>query len=249
MYTDFASVYDRLMQDVDYAKFALAYESILQKRGVKPGTDIVECACGTGNISIPLSESYNVLGVDISEDMLSRASQKARKAGRRVTFIKQDMQCLRLHKPASAILSTCDGLNYLSYDKVRRFLSAAYAGLMPKGIICFDISSEHKLKNIIADNTFTLTEDDICYIWQNELKNDSIYMQLDIFLKKKQNYYTRIVEEQRQYIHTERSLSLALKEAGFTNISVLNKDLITASEKDERLFFAAEKENYVRYTA
>lgn len=247
MYTDFASVYDRLMQDVDYAEFALVYDRLLQSRGVKYGSDIVECACGTGNISIPLSENYNVLGVDISEDMLSKASQKAKKAGKRITFIRQDMQSLRLHKPYSAVLATCDGLNYLDIDKAERFLYAAYESLIPGGALCFDISSEYKLKNIIADNTFTLNEEDICYIWQNQPERNSIYMRLDIFLKNKENCYSRIVEEQHQYIHTERSIISSLEKAGFINIGVFNKNLSKASNTDERLFFAAEKENYVRY--
>ncbi|MDO5021721.1 MAG: class I SAM-dependent methyltransferase [Eubacteriales bacterium] len=248
MYTDFAAVYDRLMQEVDYKAFALVYDSILQNHGVYHNSSIVECACGTGNISIPLSENYNLTGIDISEEMLSRAMQKARQAGKRITFIRQDMQQLKLHKPTQAVLATCDGPNYLSSLGLKHFFEAAYAGLLPNGIICFDISSEYKLRNTIADNTFTLSDEDICYIWQNKLDKDSVSMQLDIFVKNK-GFYDRLIEYQQQYIHSAKNIISALENAGFTNISVFNKDLDPPKEKDERLFFvASKKENYVRHT-
>ena len=47
MYADFAQVYDRLMQDVDYTGWAVYYMSLLQKAGIEPGALITECACGT----------------------------------------------------------------------------------------------------------------------------------------------------------------------------------------------------------
>ena len=47
MYADFA-VYDRLMQDVDYAAWAAFYMALLDSLGVSPGAAVAECACGTG---------------------------------------------------------------------------------------------------------------------------------------------------------------------------------------------------------
>ena len=79
MYTAFASVYDRLMADVDYQGWAKHYHELMQRYGVPRGK-ICECACGTGSITIQLSKmGYQLTGVDLSPDMLFEASQKARK--------------------------------------------------------------------------------------------------------------------------------------------------------------------------
>ena len=81
MYTAFASVYDRLMADVDYTGWARFYHTLMENYGVARGK-VCECACGTGSLTIPLSRMGNQMtGVDLSADMLFEASQKARRMG------------------------------------------------------------------------------------------------------------------------------------------------------------------------
>lgn len=81
MYTAFASVYDRLMADVDYLAWARFYHELMERYGVPRGK-VCECACGTGSITIALSKmGYQMTGVDLSPDMLFEASQKARRTG------------------------------------------------------------------------------------------------------------------------------------------------------------------------
>ena len=48
MYTAFASVYDRLMADVDYLAWARFYHELMERYGVPRGK-VCECACGTGS--------------------------------------------------------------------------------------------------------------------------------------------------------------------------------------------------------
>lgn len=55
MYTAFASVYDRLMADVDYLAWARFYHELMERYGVPRGK-VCECACGTGSITIALSK-------------------------------------------------------------------------------------------------------------------------------------------------------------------------------------------------
>ena len=54
MYTAFARVYDRLMRTVDYEGWAGHYRALLAACQVPPDGRAVECACGTGNLTIPL---------------------------------------------------------------------------------------------------------------------------------------------------------------------------------------------------
>lgn len=54
-YRDFAFVYDELMNDVDYDKWVKYIEDIIDNENVKV-KNILELACGTGNITIPLAK-------------------------------------------------------------------------------------------------------------------------------------------------------------------------------------------------
>ena len=88
MYTGFAEVYDQLMNDVNYADWAEFYVQIMNAFGIRGGK-ICECACGTGGLTLPLyRKGFHVTGVDLSQDMLWIAAQKARQAG--VTILRTD---------------------------------------------------------------------------------------------------------------------------------------------------------------
>ena len=77
MYTDLASVYDRLMADVPYREWADYYGQLLKAGGVLTGP-IVECACGTGSLTVELARSFpKITGVDLSGEMLAAAMSVA----------------------------------------------------------------------------------------------------------------------------------------------------------------------------
>lgn len=117
MYTGFAEVYDMLMNDVHYGAWADMYARMMTAYGIPRNAKVCECACGTGSLTLPLQQlGYEMMGIDLSQEMLWQAAQKARKAGFGIPFIRQDMRQLRLHRPVDAVLATCDGVNYLLQD-------------------------------------------------------------------------------------------------------------------------------------
>jgi len=78
-YRDFAFIYDELMNEVDYDGWVKYIEDIIKNENVKV-QNILELACGTGNLTIPLTKkNYDIAGIDISEEMLSVAREKAEK--------------------------------------------------------------------------------------------------------------------------------------------------------------------------
>ena len=82
MYTSFAEVYDQLMDNVNYERWADFYAEMLHLNGVGVGEKVCECACGTGGLTIPLvKRGFQMTGVDLSQEMLWIAAQKARKMG------------------------------------------------------------------------------------------------------------------------------------------------------------------------
>lgn len=245
MYTSFAEVYDQLMDDVDYERWADHYREIMTAYGV-PSGKVCECACGTGGLTIPLSRrGYQMTGVDLSQEMLWIAAQKARRQGMGIPFVQQDMRQLRLHRQMDAVLATCDGVNYLLEDKdAAAFFTAAFQALRPGGGLFFDISTPWKLQNTLGDQLICEDRPQVTYMWQNRFDKAraQVEMHLCIFIRQKDGSYRRIDEEQRQRAHTIEGLTALLHGAGFTNVRVFGNSRMEAPrEQEQRWHFAAMK--------
>ncbi len=169
MYTAFARVYDELMDTVDYDAWAAHYARLMAACGVPEKGKCVECACGTGNLTLRLrKKGYQITGTDLSGDMLAAAMEKARGAGETIPFVRQDMRALSVPRRVDCVLSTCDGVNYLTGpEDVRAFFTAAFAALKPGGALIFDVSTPDKLKNTLGNNTLYSDDDSVSYIWRN----------------------------------------------------------------------------------
>ena len=245
MYTAFASVYDRLMADVDYPEWAGFYHTLLDAYGIHQGK-VCECACGTGAMTILLAGAgYQMTGVDASADMLFEASQKARQSGAMIPFVKQDMRALRLHRQMDAVLCTNDGINYLpSENDLSRFFLAAYQVLRPGGALLFDISTPYKLEYVLGNHFWGNDAGDITYMWQNHFSpsNQCVDLDLSIFIKQENGLYQRIDETQRQHAYSADTLQDLLESAGFEAVQqYADKRYESPAAHEERWHFAARK--------
>lgn len=245
MYTAFASVYDRLMADVDYQGWARFYHELMEGYGLPRGK-VCECACGTGSITICLSRlGYRMTGVDLSPDMLFEASQKARKSGAMIPFVRQDMRALRLHRAMDAVLCTNDGLNYLADEaELSGFFRAAYAALREGGGFFADLSTPYKLEHVLGNHFIGDETEDFAYLWQNRYNRAQGYVDLAlaIFLRQKDDTYRRVEERQRQYAHDAPVLAQILGQAGFTDVRLFaDKKWQAPGPQELRWFLAARK--------
>ncbi len=245
MYGDFASVYDELMEDVDYKAWAAYYNAVLTEAGIDKGARVTECACGTGSLTVYLSLQYEMTGVDISQEMLSQAAQKLRAAGRTVPLIRQDMRKLTLHKAQDAILCTCDGVNYLPDEKsLRGFFDAACRSLRPGGVLCFDVSSFYKLSTVLGNKILTNTQGRVHYIWENVWQADErlLDMRLQLYAREQGNIFRHMEETQRQRAWTADELVRALEESGFERPAVCgDRTFEPPRDREMRLHLSARK--------
>jgi SAM-dependent methyltransferase len=86
--------------------------------------DILELACGTGRITIPLAKAgFNVWGVDLSESMIQSAKDKRgqfpEEITNRIHLVKEDMTTFQINKKFPLILAPIRSLGILLEEKIQ----------------------------------------------------------------------------------------------------------------------------------
>ena len=242
-YKALAVSYDRLTNDVDYEAVVDFYNQILKRENAHPRT-AVDLACGTGSVAILLAEQgMKVTAVDLSEDMLTVASQKARDMDNAPLFVCQPLQELRLPRGVDLAVCALDSLDYIiDPNDCAQAIKQIYKALNPGGIFIFDVNTPEKLRAM--DGQVFLDEDDDVYcVWRGEFddRTNICSYGMDIF-QRQGNCWHRSFEEHREYAYSQEQLEGFLKDAGFTHIELYADQLFEAPRPGEqRIYFKARK--------
>lgn len=219
-YNDFAYIYDDLMYDFNYVEWSEYIEEIFKKYKVTPN-NILEMACGTGNLTYELSKAgHKITAFDLSEEMLSIAYGKLSQF-KRTKLLNLDMTSYKLNEKFTSVISICDSINYIQkIENLKKTFKNVYNHLEDDGIFIFDINSEYKLREIIGNNTFIYDKDEIFYTWENELdeENKLCNFFLTFFIENEENSYERFDEHHVERIYTIKEIQELLGEVGFSKI-------------------------------
>lgn len=242
-YKALSASYDRLTRDVDYRAVVAFYFEIIRREKVAVRT-AADLACGTGSVTALLAQrGLPVVGVDLSEDMLTQAQQKTQTLTPRPVFLHQNLA--RLYLPRGVDLAVCalDSLDYIiAPDDCAAAIRRVYKALNPGGIFIFDVNTPEKLQAM--DGQVFLDEDENVYcVWRGEFdrKSNICSYGMDLF-QRQGNMWRRSFEEHREYAYTRPQLTRLLKAAGFTGIHVYGDRTFAAPrEGEQRMFFSARK--------
>jgi SAM-dependent methyltransferase len=70
-------------------------EGLVARVGIRPGEDVLDVACGTGNATIPAARAgAHVVGADLTPELFDAARRHASDAGVEVTWIEGDAEAL-----------------------------------------------------------------------------------------------------------------------------------------------------------
>lgn len=105
------------------------------------GRTVLELACGSGRITVPLAASgVDVTGVDISPTMLERARAALAESGVTAKLIEADMRSLDLGRRFDAVVIAANSLLHLTTrDDFARAFDAIRQHLAPGGRLVFDV--------------------------------------------------------------------------------------------------------------
>lgn len=242
-YKALASSYDRLTNDVDYEAVVDFYNQILAREGLHPKT-AVDLACGTGSVGILLAkQGLRVTCVDLSEDMLTVACDKAQELSEPPMFVCQPLQALRLPRAVDLAVCALDSLDYiLAPEDCAKAIRRVYKALNPGGIFIFDVNTPEKLRSM--DGQVFLDEDEDVYcVWRGEFDEETNICSygMDLFQREGKRW-VRTFEEHCEYAYSQEQLVAFLREAGFSHIEVYaDRRFEPPREGEQRMYFKARK--------
>lgn len=242
-YSDFATVYDQLMDNIPYEKWAEYLHSLLLENNIKDGI-IAELGCGTGNITEIMAKlGYDMIGIDNSVTMLDIANEKKYDNESSSLYLLQDMREFELYGTVAAVISICDSVNYVLDDEdLLQTFKLVNNYLDPKGLFVFDFNTRHYYKDIVANSTIAEDRENISFIWDNYYndEDDINELSLNLFVREKDDMYRKYEELHLQRGYTLEEIKSLIKESGLIFENAYDAFTKTsATENSERVYIIA----------
>ncbi|MDX8367080.1 class I SAM-dependent methyltransferase [Cytobacillus sp. IB215665] len=124
--------------DLQFEHYMKDLPLLLEWAEKQQGT-IVDLACGTGRITIPLAKrGFSMIGIDINEGMLKRAKEKTNDTKFSIQWMMQDCTKLSLENNSSFMYMTGNSFqHFLTNDSQDQLLTSVHSNLSKQGIFIF----------------------------------------------------------------------------------------------------------------
>lgn len=218
-YTELPAFYDFLGEHPDYEKMAERIINIYEEKGAKESGLVLDLACGTGKLTCALlDKGADVIGTDLSPEMLMQARDACMQKGHSPLLLCQDMRELDLYGTVDVTVCATNSLNYLENEgELERVFSLVHNFLTPGGLFFFDINSLYKFEKLYGENTYVFENEGVFCVWENQYEAEEgvCDFRLTMFEKERSGRYRRLEEEQSQTYFAEELVEKLLKKTGF----------------------------------
>lgn len=245
-YTDFARVYDTLMDETPYEKWSRNVLDCLAKYHITGKELVLDMGCGTGTLTELLAKAgYDMIGIDSSREMLNIAMEKKDLSGADILYLNQDMRTMELYGTVKAVISICDCLNYLlEEDDLLETFRLVNNYLDPGGIFFFDFNTVYKYEQVIGDTTIAENREECSFIWENYYESNTQINEYDltVFVRenKESNRYEKFEETHFQRGYTIEQMKKLVEKSGMIFLEAYDAD--TKGEitpESERIYVVA----------
>lgn len=234
-YTDFARVYDELMDETPYEEWCRWIVSKLRENGIADGL-VLDLGCGTGTMTELLSSAgYDMIGVDASAEMLEQAMRKKEEKNLDILYLLQEMEAFELYGTVRAVVCCCDCINYLTEPEAALACFRLVNNYLdPGGLFLFDFNTVHKYRDEIGDTVIAENRDDCSFIWENTYDEDSRMNEYDLtlFMQEADGRYGKHTETHIQRGYELAEIKELLERAGLRFEGAF--DDYTAKDSDEK---------------
>ena len=161
-YQEFAYFYDEFNGAADYDALFAYVTGELKAHGIQDGI-VADFGCGTGELTLMLAQAgYDMIGIDVSEEMLSVLRDKADALGLPLT------NPMLLCGTIRAAVSTFDTYNHIGpLENFEKAIAKAAFFMEKDGVFVFDLNTPYKHEKVLSDQTFDFDEDDAACRWSN----------------------------------------------------------------------------------
>ena len=243
-YQQFSFYYDLLNKDVDYSFIGQFIHSQLLKYNIATGI-VADLGCGTGELTLLFAKlGYDVIGIDVSQDMLSVSQQKVINENvENVLLLNQSLHQLDLYGTINACFSTFDTLNHIGPSNFfEDTISRISLFLEPSGLFVFDVNSLYKHSQVLSNNIFFIENDDILLKWTNEWNNDEKTTKISLSI-----YNCNVLETQEsffEYFYDPEYIKNVLQKNNLTTLDCIDGDTYDEiTETTERYLFITQRSN------
>lgn len=245
-FNNIAPYYDEVMSVVPYRHWVKYLRKLFKRYEAYPRR-ILDIATGTGSVATLLAENEatQVVGIDISPQMIEVATAKAKVAGipaDKLKFICQDACQLEFEDEFDAAVCLFDSFNYiLSSRDLRKAFQGVCRSLVPAGLFIFDLNSEYALeKNLFTQDNLWDENTEVKHVWSAQYNKATRIATVDMQFYLPNGKGFREVHKERAHRHSE--VIHFLEAAGFSVMDTFHEySLLPAGKKSERIFYIARK--------
>ncbi len=214
------------------------YLLLLKKNGIKTG-NVLDAGCGTGMLSMHLYDNgYNIIGADLSEDMLAVARKKSLVGNKNILWYNCNIAVsLPQNYTYNAIVSSLDVVNHITEKKdVASFFVQAYDALEENGVFIFDINSYKKFSRQYAQRKYVYSTHHAVCVWRNSFDRSQnlCKMNVEVYSKGDKGYGKKSDCFYERY-YSPYLIHSMLRKAGFRRFA------ITTVDKGTRYIIVAKK--------
>ncbi len=170
-------------------------ELILSRIDLTNDSWILDAACGAGRHSLYLaSKGFNVVGFDLSKNLLAEAKRKAQNNFLNIGLFCADFRNVVLQKKFDLILNLFTSFGYFLTDAENfSFAKSAYSLLNHRGIYLLDyFNANYLIRNLISE---TIREHDgKKIIERRKFENNRVVKEITIVNGGEENFYIESVQ-------------------------------------------------------
>ena len=246
-FTDLAPHYDELMKVVPYAAWAEYIQLLFQIANVAPQS-ILDCACGTGNVSFELaSRSYDVTGVDISAAMIAKAQGKSGSTPSGTTlpkrFVEADLSSFNLGEKFDAATCLYDSFNYiLEPEKLLAAFNCIASHIRHGGVFIFDMNAPWAFEaNLFTQRDFNPMKN-LHYEWHSQYQPSTRICEVTMQFKRVTDEGTQLFSEvHRERAYAREEVETMLAQSGWKLLKTYDAYTMNLPhDRSERWYFLAQ---------
>ena len=235
-YNSRADYYDEFNEATSKATNAIL-ERLLKEHNV---STVLDLTCGTGSQVFWLADAgFEVVGVDLSPNMINIAKQKAESRNLNIKFLEGDCRNAQVGS-FDSVITIFNSIGHLTREDFTGTIRNINNNLKSGGLYIFDIF------NLDIDSTAVVDGKKLREIQFSTISNDGILASYSTYVHEEESGLTKISEGYTNtlQVYTADELRFMLEEGGFTVLSQTDiSGEAFSAENTERVLTLAKKIN------